>query len=108
MKLLLEQPNIDVNISSVYHQNDTNEPYCNYLNNGVEEEANEEENEIKFDYFDEDKDEIIVKRSALQFAYAGKSKDIIQLLLSRDDIETGNIKDEENDDLIKKFTRDIK
>ncbi|KAK8870239.1 hypothetical protein M9Y10_008116 [Tritrichomonas musculus] len=50
----------------------------------------------------------IIQRSALQFAYAGRSQDIVQLLLSRNDINDINVEEERNDELIKEFTKDIK
>lgn len=64
-----------------------------------------DEHEEEEDNFYGDDNHLIIKRTPLQFAYAGESKEILQLLLGQ-----SNIKDEKtnkNDILIKKFTKCI-
>ena len=54
---------------------------------------------------DDEESTIIVRRTPLDFAYAGKSKEITQLLLNRDDIKVTKAK--RKDVLIHMFTKDI-
>lgn len=72
VKLLLEQPNIDVNKEAVYRHNDIIDPYVHNMVNEYGRNENLDDN---------DQSRIIIKRTALQFALAGKSKDIVQLFI---------------------------
>lgn len=102
VKLLLEIPGIDVNKQAVFHQNETDDPY---YKNYKDVDDNEEENKENERIFFHNGRQFIIKRTPLQFAHAGNSEEIIQLLLSRNDII--DEKEKGKDPLIMMFTRAI-
>lgn len=107
VQLLLQHQGIDVNRKAVFYQNETNDNYNNE-DDTDEEEMNTNEDVQELSHFikdDDDDSKLIIRRRPLQFAYAGKSKEIIQLLLKRNDIISTYTK--RKDVLIGIFTKDI-